>query len=129
MVGGQLPFLVRVGIGKTEIKRGLAPIEIAHELAVALAVALDELSGKLLWRINPVGFRPHVIISVFVLLLLLRCHKPRVVDGRIADHVVENDAKTTPMSLLKELPGIVVGAVARSYLVVVAYVVAGIVEG
>ena len=62
VVGRQLPLLSRVGIGKAEVQRGLAPVEVAHELPVALAIALYELSGKLHRGIHPVGFRPDVVV-------------------------------------------------------------------
>ena len=52
-----------------------------------------------------------------------------MIDGGIADDIVEDDVHATFVSLLKEPPGIVVGAVAWSYLVIVAYVVTSIMEG
>ena len=62
MIRRQLPFLLGIRIGKTEVQCRLTPIEIAHELSVALTITLDELSGKLSRGIHPVGFRPDVIV-------------------------------------------------------------------
>ena len=129
MIGWQLPLLFRIGIGKAEVECWLAPVEVAHELTVALAIALDERAGELTWGIDPVGLCPDVVVGVLVLLLLLRGDEPRMVNGGIADDVVEDDMHTALMSLLEQTAGILVGAIAWCYLVIVAHVVAGIVEG
>ncbi len=52
-----------------------------------------------------------------------------MVDGGIADDVVEDDMHAALMSLLEQAACIFVGAIAWRYLVIVAHVVAGIVEG
>ena len=71
VVGGQLPRLVGVRIGESEIEGGLAPVEIAHELSVALTIAFDERTRELAGRVHPVGLSPDVIVGVFVFLLFL----------------------------------------------------------
>ena len=129
MIGRQLPRLVGVRIRETKVQRRLTPVEVAHELSVASAVTFDELSSKLAWWIHPVGLRPDVVVRILILLLLLRLHEPWVVDGRIADDVVENDMHATLVHFLKQPPRIVVGAIAGGNLVVVANVVARIHEG
>ena len=128
MIRGQLPLLFRIGIGKAEIEGWLTPVEVTHKLTVALAVALHKLACKLHWGIHPVGLSPDVIVGVFVFLLLLRGHKPRMIDSSVANHVVENDVHATLMSLLKEPFGIVVGTIAGGDFVIVADVIARIVE-
>ena len=128
MISWQLPFLIRIRIGKTEVQGGLTPVKVPHELSITLSVALHKLSSKLHGGIHPVRLRPDVIVGVFVRLLFLGRHKPRVVDGSIADHIVEDDMHPSLVGFLEELFGIVVSAIAWSYLVIVADVVAGIVE-
>ena len=129
MIGGQLPRLVGVGIRETKVQCRLTPVEVAHELSVALAVTFDELSGKLAWWVHPVGLRPDVVVRILVLFLFLRLHEPRVVDGRIADDVVEDDMHASLVHFLKQPACIVVGAIAGGNLVVVANVVTRIHEG
>ena len=128
MVGRQLPFLIGVGVGKSEVQGWLTPIEVTHELSVTLSVALHKLSCKLQRGIYPVRLRPDVVVGVFVRLLFLGCHKPWVIDSGIADHIVEDDMNPPFMGFLEELFGIVVSTIARGNLVIVADVVAGIVE-
>ena len=62
MVGGQLPLLVRIGIGESEVQCGLTPEEVTHELTVALSIAFHKLTCELEGGIHPVGFRPDVIV-------------------------------------------------------------------
>ena len=52
-----------------------------------------------------------------------------MVDGSIADDVVEDDMHTPFVSLLEEPSGILVGTIAWRYLLVVADIIAGIFEG
>ena len=92
------------------------------------AIAFDERTSELAWRIHPVGLGPDVIVGVFVFLLFLRLHEPRMVDGGVTDDVVEDDVHAPLVCLFKQLACIVVGAIARRYLVIIADVVARIQE-
>ena len=128
MVGRQLPFLIGVGVGKSEVQGWLTPVEITHELSVTLSIAFHKLSCKLHGGIHPVGLRPDIVVGVFVGRLLLGGHKPWVIDSGITDHIVEDDMHPPFVGFLEELSGILVGTIAWGYLVVVADVIAGIVE-
>ena len=129
MICRQLPLLFRIGICKAEIERRLTPIEVTHKLSISFAITFDELSCELSRRIYPVGFCPDIIVGVLVLLLFLRCHKPRMIDGRIADYIIEDDVHATLMCFFKELSCILIGAVTWCNLIIVTNVITSIMEG
>lgn len=52
-----------------------------------------------------------------------------MVDGRVTDDIIENHVHATLVDLLKQLPCILVRAITGSYLVVVADIIARIIEG
>ena len=125
MVGRKLPGLGGIGPAVAVVEGRLRPVKIAQEIPIALAVAVNPEIPRLGF---PGVVGPDVPIGVRAGLLPGRGDKPRIVDGGVADDVVEEDLQPALVGLGKQAAGILVRAVARRDAVVVPDVIAGVVE-
>ena len=123
IVGGLLPLLVDLSIAV--VQRGLALEEVQDIRAVALGLAADErhpvAGGK-------AGIRPDKAVRVFVVPGLAAGLEPRVFLARVAGHQVEQHTDALLMRGPEQRGGVLVRAVARGDLFVVAHIIARILE-
>ena len=122
-VHGGLPGLRRVQ--PAVVQGGLALEKVEHVGAVARAFAADVRSARR--ALEPV-VRPDVAAGILVRLLFAASAEPDVLFGGMAGHEVQEYPDALAVGLLKQVIQILVGAVARRDELVIAHVVARVLE-
>src|SRR5208282_2313641 len=121
----QLPLFLRVRIAVAPVQRRLVPEKIAVKITVTMAVAVDPLVAGLVFP-DVVG--PDIPVGIAIGLLFARGDEPWIVNRGVGDDVIEQDLEAAFVRLGKQSAGVVVAAVTRRDLVVIADVVTGVVE-
>ena len=121
VIGGLLPLLVDLTV--TVVQRRLALEEVENVGAVARGLAADEghtvAAGK-------AGIRPDEAVGVFVLFGSAAGLEPLVFLAGVAGDEVKQDTDALLVGSFEEGGGVLVRAVARGNLFVVAHVVTGV---
>jgi len=120
-----LPGMAGLGVGEPVVECGLAGEEVDDEPTVALAQARDDPHA---FRRRPDHVRPDEPVAVLVALVAGGGLEPGVLPGSVAGHQVQEDADAAAACLRKERLQVGVRAVAGRDLVVVADIVARILE-
>ena len=118
-----LPRLLRM---KPAVVEGrLALEEIQHVRAVPLALAADV---RMTINSEEPAVRPDIAAAVFIFLSLAAHLKPLMLLGRVARHEVEQHMHTAAVRLTKQLLEVLICPVARRDLLVIADVIARVLE-
>ena len=103
----------------------LALEEIQHVRAVPLALAADV---RMTINSEEPAVRPDIAAAVFIFLSLAAHLKPLMLLGRVARHEVEQHMHTAAVRLTKQLLEVLICPVARRDLLVIADVIARVLE-
>ena len=123
-VHAHLPGAFRVG--ESVVERGLAFEEVQHIGAVARGFAADERQAV---GAGEPRIGPDVPVGVLVALRTAADAEPGVLLAGVAGDQVQQHVHAAAMGLVEQGDQVVVGAVARGDLEVVAHVVARVLEG
>ena len=127
-VGGELPVLGHDA--EAVVERRLGGEAVDRGAFGAFRDAAQEPADRVVRRVRVAlpGVGPDVAVRERVARGPGRFEEPRMVDGGVPGHEVEQHADAAGVRLVEQTPQVLVGAVARCGAVVVAHVVAGVVE-